>query len=56
MQKRVNKYFRKFKKYDSSVLDGICESNKEVWVFLGAGTSNELLETFKKEHFNTMKM
>ncbi|MBE6130342.1 MAG: hypothetical protein E7183_01270 [Erysipelotrichaceae bacterium] len=56
MQKRVNRYFRKFKKYDSSILESICESNKEVWVFLGAGTSNELLETFKKEHFNAMKM
>ena len=56
MQRRVNRYFKKFKKYDNYVLDSICESNKEVWVFLGAGTCNELLETFKKEHFDAMKM
>ena len=56
MQKKVNRYFRKFKKYDNSILEGIRESNKEVWVFLGAGTCNELLAAFKKEHFNVMKM
>lgn len=56
MQKKIDRYFRKFKKYDDSVLEKISESKNEVWVFLGAGTCNELLKKFKKEHFNAMKM
>ena len=56
MQKKVDRYFRKFKKYDDNVLEMINESKNEVWIFLGAGTCNELLEKFKKEHFYPMKM
>ena len=56
MQKKIDRYFRKFKKYDDNVLEMINESKNEVWIFLGAGTCNELLEKFKKEHFYPMKM
>lgn len=46
-QKIVDKYFRKFKKYDEEVLKLINKNEYDVWIFLGAGTCNELLESIK---------
>jgi UDP-N-acetylmuramate--alanine ligase len=51
MVKKVNRYFKKFKKFNENILNNIKKEKNEVWVFLGAGICNELLEKFKKEHF-----
>ena len=51
LQKKVDRYFRKYKKYDENILNMINMHEKDVWIFLGAGTCNEILEKFKKEHF-----
>lgn len=52
LQKKVDRYFRKYKKYDENILNKINLDEKDVWIFLGAGTCNEILEKFKKEHFD----
>ena len=49
LQKKIDKYFRKFYKYDENVLKKIDKLNFEVWIFLGAGSCNEILNSLKKD-------
>lgn len=37
----VKKYFKKFEKFDNSVIDKININKKEIWLFLGAGIVNQ---------------
>lgn len=43
-QLKINKYFKKFCKFDDNVLNLINKKNKEVWVFLGAGEANKYIK------------
>ena len=51
LQRKIDRYFRRFKKYHKNVLNEIDKEQYEVWVFLGAGRCNEILEEFKNNHF-----
>ena len=44
LQKKVDRYFRKFKKYHNSDLFDVKKEEKTVWVFLGAGVANTLID------------
>ena len=51
LQKKVDRYFKRFNKYHEGVLNEINKNEQDVWVFLGAGSCNEILEEFKNKHF-----
>ncbi len=52
LQKQLDFYFRKFNKYNQDILSKIDGKENIVWVFLGAGEANILIEKLKKIHNN----
>ncbi len=52
-EKKVNKIFRRYQKFDETVLERVKKSieqnEKIIWIFLGAGTINNYLRDFIKE-------
>lgn len=49
-QKRLDFYFHKYPKYTTSTLSLIDGEDDVVWIFLGAGDANLLIEKLKKIH------
>lgn len=42
-QLKINKYFKRFNKFDKNVLNMISKDKMEIWVFLGAGETNKYI-------------
>lgn len=55
-QKKVNRYFRCFSKFNEEVINKINKTKNEVWVFLGAGNASEYLKQFKNKQKEVMKI
>lgn len=44
LQKKIDKIFSKFNKFNKSVLENINKENKDIWIFLGAGEVNKYID------------
>lgn len=56
LQKKINKYFKKFNKYEENILSGIDGNDKVVWIFLGAGSTDKILRLLKNNKNTLMKI
>ncbi len=41
-QEKINRYFKKFKKYNNTIIQNIRKSS-EIWILLGAGTASDIM-------------
>ena len=56
LQRKVDFYFRTFKKFNINDFKLIDKNEEKVWVFLGAGRSNEIIELLQNENDDVMKI
>ena len=51
-QKKIDRYFKDFKKYNDDVLNLISKDKNEIWIFLGAGLAGEKINNIIKKNEN----
>ena len=56
LQKKLDLYFNEYKKYTNECLLQIDGSKDEVWIFLGAGDTNLLIDELRKNNNNIIKL
>lgn len=56
LQKKIDLYFKKFKKFTNDILLQIDGNEEVVWVFLGAGDTNILIDELRKNNKNIIKI
>ena len=56
IQKKVDFYFRCFKKFDINDIQKVNQNEECIWIFLGAGRCNEIIELLQNENSNIMKI
>lgn len=56
LQRKIDFYFRCFEKFNINDIKKIDKNKENIWIFLGAGRSNEIIELLQNENNDVMKI